>query len=259
DLDHSYLDEKPKGRKPVKTLIAHEEKIEALIARIRERARDMQIFWVCPLIEESEQQQMVSALERFESLKVSFAPEEIVLLHGRMKPTQRAQAMQAFTSGQARVMVATTIIEVGVDIPAAGIMVIEHAERFGLAQLHQLRGRIGRGSDSAYCVLLYHGRLSSVQTQRLEAIRAHDDGFLIAEEDWRLRGSGDVLGTRQSGVPEFRFVDVAIHRDVMAMARRDAQRIFAEDPELTGAKGEGLRTLLYLFSEGEAIDRLWAG
>jgi ATP-dependent DNA helicase RecG len=184
---------------------------------------------------------------------------EVSLAHGRMKPAERDQAMERFRAGETQILVATTVIEVGVDVPEATIMVIEHAERFGLAQLHQLRGRVGRGPGRSTCILLYQSPLSELAKARLSTIRDTNDGFVIAEEDLRLRGAGELLGTLQSGVPLFRLADLAAHADLIAAARDDARLIVEKDPELTSARGEALRALLYLFERDEAVRYLRAG
>ncbi|MEM7071770.1 MAG: helicase-related protein, partial [Pseudomonadota bacterium] len=215
--------------------------------------------WVCPLIEESETLECISAEERFASLSCVFSSQELVLLHGKMHSRERLENMQRFISGEARIMVATTVIEVGVDIPSAEVMVIEHSERFGLAQLHQLRGRIGRGTTGGHCILLYHNHLSQTQRARLDIMRQHDDGFYIAEEDLRLRGSGEILGTRQSGLPHFHFADFSIHKNLLQMAHEDAVLLMQKDPKLKSPRGQALRYLLYLFSRERAIALLDSG
>jgi ATP-dependent DNA helicase RecG len=209
-------------------------------------------FWVCPLVAPSEALDLAAAEARAEALEKVF-PGEVALVHGKMKAAQKDAAMTAFAEGRARVLVATTVIEVGVDVPAASIMVIEHAERFGLAQLHQLRGRVGRGAAKSSCILLYDQGLTETARARLKVLRETDDGFRIAEEDLRLRGAGEILGTRQSGLPEFRLADIAVHADLLAAARDDATLILERDPGLAGERGNALRTLLYLFERDSAI------
>jgi ATP-dependent DNA helicase RecG len=181
------------------------------------------------------------------------------LVHGRMKPAARDSAMAKFKKGECAVLVATTVVEVGVDVPEATIMVVEHAERFGLAQLHQLRGRVGRGAARSSCLLLYQAPLSDTAKARLKIMRETDDGFLIAEEDLRLRGAGELLGSRQSGLPQFRLADLSVHGEMLAAARDEARLILARDPELKSARGEALRTLLYLFERDEAVRYLRTG
>lgn len=180
-------------------------------------------------------------------------------MHGQMRPREKAEAMERFAGGDADVLVATTVIEVGVDAPNATVIVIEHAERFGLAQLHQLRGRVGRGDKPSTCLLLYKPPLGETAKARLDIMRRTEDGFLIAEEDWRLRGSGELLGLRQSGLPKHRFADLSVHQDLLEIADSDARRIVETDPKLTGERGEALRTLLYLFEQDEAVRRLSSG
>jgi ATP-dependent DNA helicase RecG len=184
---------------------------------------------------------------------------KVGLVHGRMKAAERDAAMAAFKAGETSLLVATTVIEVGVDVPQATIMVIEHAERFGLAQLHQLRGRVGRGSGKSSCMLVYHGRLGETAKARLQILRDTDDGFVIAEEDLRLRGPGEVLGKRQSGLQDFRLADPAAHAELLAAAHDDARLILARDPDLKSPRGEALRVLLYLFGRDEAVRYLRAG
>ncbi len=259
DLDQSRLDELPPGRQSITTSVISENKVESLINKIKVQKDSSQVFWVCPLIEESQTLKCISAEQRFATLLQYFDQDELTLLHGRMHKTERHQAMENFASGKARIMVATTVIEVGVDIPSAEIMVVEHAERFGLAQLHQLRGRIGRGQNGGHCILLYHGFLSNTQKDRLHIMRQHHDGFYIAEEDLRLRGSGEVLGTRQSGVPDFYFADYVEHKNLFKTARQDALALLSKDPLLKSQRGQALRTLLYLFSRDSAINNLNAG
>src|SRR6185503_10943 len=184
---------------------------------------------------------------------------KIGLVHGRMKGPERDEVMAQFKAGEISVLVATTVIEVGVDVPEASIMVVEHAERFGLAQLHQLRGRVGRGTARSTCLLVYQAPLGEIAKQRLAALRATDDGFVIAEEDLRLRGAGELLGTKQSGLPEFHFADLAVHGELVAAARDDARLILQSDPGLKTPRGESLRTALYLFGRDEAVRFLRAG
>jgi ATP-dependent DNA helicase RecG len=229
--------------------------IEA-VARALDDGR--RIYWVCPLVEESETSDVAAATERYEHLKKRFG-DAVELVHGQMRGADKDRAMARFASGNARILVATTVIEVGVDVPEASVMVIEHAERFGLAQLHQLRGRIGRGSERSTCLLLYKGPLGETAKARLAILRETEDGFRIAEEDLRLRGEGDVLGTRQSGLPGFRLARLEIHGKLLSAAREDAALALNRDPKLTSPRGAALRQLLYLFSRDEAIRLLGAG
>jgi ATP-dependent DNA helicase RecG len=215
-------------------------------------------YWVCPLVEESEKIDLAAAEERASMLKRVLGPK-VGLVHGRMKGPERDAAMEDFKAGKTQILVATTVIEVGVDVPEATIMVIEHAERFGLAQLHQLRGRVGRGEAKSSCLLLYHGKLGETAKARLKTMRDTDDGFVIAEEDLRLRGPGEFLGVKQSGMPEFHLADIAVHGELLQAARDDAGLILARDPELKTSRGEALRVLLYLFGRDEAVRYLRTG
>src|SRR6202000_2380278 len=219
------------------------------------------VYWICPLVEESEAEgtdHLTNATQRFESLQKRFG-DKVGLVHGKMRGTEKDRVMGQFASGEIGLLVATTVVEVGVDVPAATIMVIENAERFGLAQLHQLRGRIGRGSEASTCLLLYQEPLGEMSKARLKAIRETTDGFRIAEEDLKLRGEGDVLGTRQSGLPGYRIARTDVHAQLIAQARDEALRIIKENPQMTGASGEALRCLLYLYERGEALPLMGAG
>ena len=259
DMDVSELKEKPAGRQPIDTrtipLGRLNEVVEAVGRALHEGRR---VYWVCPLVAESEVSDLAAAEDRFAVLKSRFG-EQVDIVHGRMKGTDKDAAMGRFATGETRLLVATTVIEVGVDVPEATVMVIEHAERFGLAQLHQLRGRIGRGTEKSSCLLVYKPPVGEFAKARLETLRQTDDGFRIAEEDLRLRGEGDVLGTRQSGLPGFRVARLERHRDLIEAARDDARLIMARDPTLTSPRGEALRHLLYLFERDEAIRLLRAG
>ena len=259
DLDSSRLTEKPAGRQPVTTrtvpLARLEEVIEAVRRALSQRAK---IYWVCPLVEESEAVDLAAVDERHAQLKAIFG-DRVGLVHGRMKGAEKDCVMEAFAHGAVDLLVATTVIEVGVDVPDATVMVIEHAERFGLAQLHQLRGRIGRGDKPSACLLLYATPLGETAKARLTILRETEDGFRIAEEDLRLRGAGEVLGTRQSGMPELRLADLAAHADLLAVARDDARLALTRDPELASPRGEALRTLLYLFQRDVAVRYVRSG
>ena len=259
DMDVSKLTEKPAGRQPIRTVTLPLERLDELVGRIRDAvAEGQKIYWICPLVEESEEIKLMSAEDRFASLKPVFG-ERIGLVHGRMKGAEKDEAMRAFKEGETRVLIATTVIEVGVDVPDATIMVIEHAERFGLAQLHQLRGRVGRGSKPSSCVLLYKDPLGETAKRRLSVMRETEDGFVIAEEDLKLRGEGELLGTRQSGTPGFQVARIEAHADLLEAARDDARLILTRDPELQGERGQALRLLLYLFGRDEAVRLLRAG
>jgi ATP-dependent DNA helicase RecG len=259
DMDISELREKPAGRQRVDTRTVPLDRLAEVIdavARAMEAGR--QVYWVCPLIEESETVDLAAAEERCKLLKKRFG-DKVDLVYGRMRGPEKDRAMERFAKGETRLLVATTVIEVGVDVPRASVMVIEHAERFGLAQLHQLRGRIGRGTESSTCILLYKPPLGETAKARLAILRETDDGFRIAEEDLRLRGEGDVLGVRQSGVPGFRIARIEFHSKLLSAARDDAALILSRDARLTSKRGEALRQLLYLFARDEAIGLLGAG
>jgi ATP-dependent DNA helicase RecG len=259
DMDISELREKPAGRQRVDTRTVPLDRLAEVIdavARAMEAGR--QVYWVCPLIEESETVDLAAAEERCKLLKKRFG-DKVDLVYGRMRGPEKDRAMERFAKGETRLLVATTVIEVGVDVPRASVMVIEHAERFGLAQLHQLRGRIGRGTESSTCILLYKPPLGETAKARLAILRETDDGFRIAEEDLRLRGEGDVLGVRQSGVPGFRIARIEFHSKLLSAARDDAALILRRDARLTSKRGEALRQLLYLFARDEAIGLLGAG
>lgn len=259
DMDVSRLTEKPAGRRPVPTATLPMERLGALADRVENAvANDRKVYWICPLVEESEEVSLTAAEDRFEALAPRFG-NKIGLVHGRMKGAEKDAAMTAFKSGETRILVATTVIEVGIDVPDATIMVIEHAERFGLAQLHQLRGRVGRGDKESSCVLLYKAPLGAVARRRLDVMRETEDGFRIAEEDMKLRGEGELLGTRQSGGPGFRVARMDAHSDLLPAARDDARLIMRTDPELRSERGRALRILLYLFGRDEAVRLLSAG
>jgi ATP-dependent DNA helicase RecG len=260
DMEVSALTERPAGRPPVTTRLVSAERLDEVIAAVgRAVAAGARVYWVCPLVEESEETDMAAAEARFTALEAVF-PGKAALVHGRMKGPDKDRAMARFAAGEVAILVATTVIEVGVDVPEASVMVIEQAERFGLAQLHQLRGRIGRGSAASTCLLLYKGPLGPTAEQRLKILRETDDGFRIAEADLRLRGEGEVLGTRQSGMPGFRLAaDRPDLADLLETARKDAVMILRADPELAGPRGQALRLLLYLFRRDEAARLLRAG
>jgi ATP-dependent DNA helicase RecG len=259
DMDVSKLTEKPAGRQPIRTVTLPLERLDELVDRMVDAvAGGQKIYWICPLVEESEEIKLMSAEDRFASLKPLFG-DRIGLVHGRMKGAEKDEAMRAFKQGETRILIATTVIEVGVDVPDATVMVIEHAERFGLAQLHQLRGRVGRGDKPSSCVLLYKDPLGETAKRRLSVMRETEDGFLIAEEDLKLRGEGELLGTRQSGTPGFQVARIEAHADLLEAARDDARLILSRDPELQSQRGEALRLLLYLFGRDEAVRLLRAG
>ncbi|RWX13150.1 ATP-dependent DNA helicase RecG [Rhizobium leguminosarum] len=259
DMDVSKLTEKPAGRKPIQTITVPMERTGEIVGRLQSAiAEGRKAYWICPLVEESEELDLMSAEERHATLVAALGPG-IGLIHGRMSGPEKDAAMMAFKNGETRLLVATTVVEVGVDVPDATIMVIEHAERFGLAQLHQLRGRVGRGDEASTCILLYKGPLGETGHARLSIMRETEDGFRIAEEDLKLRGEGELLGTRQSGTPGFRIASLEAHADLLEIARKDAAYLIERDPELTTERGTAIRTLLYLFRRDEAIRFLRAG
>ena len=259
DMDVSKLTEKPAGRLPIDTRVLPLDRMDDVVAGLRRSmAQGQRAYWVCPLVEESELIDLAAAEERFKHLAQAF-PGRVGLIHGKLKGTAKDAVMADFKSGALDVLVSTTVIEVGVDVPQASIMVIENAERFGLAQLHQLRGRVGRGSAKSSCLLLYQEPLGETAKARLKIMRETEDGFRIAEEDLRLRGAGEILGTQQAGLPLFRIADLNVHGDLLAAARDDAALILARDPELRAPRGEALRTLLYLFERDAAVKLLSAG
>jgi ATP-dependent DNA helicase RecG len=259
DMDVSALTEKPPGRTPIDTRALPLERLSDVVAAIgRAIASGARAYWVCPLVEESEELDVAAAQERAEALRAIFG-SAVDVIHGRMKGPDKDAAMERFQRGETKVLVATTVIEVGVDVAEATIMVIEHAERFGLAQLHQLRGRVGRGAGRSTCLLLYKAPLGEVARARLEILRETEDGFRIAEEDLRLRGEGEVLGSRQAGAPGFRLARLELHGQLLSLARDEAQAALARAPRLAGEENRALRVLLYLFERDEAVRLLEAG
>lgn len=259
DMAVSVLKEKPRGRQPIDTAILSINDYARVIARLQARiAEGAQAYWVCPLVEESETLEVVSAEDRFAELQKVFG-HDVALVHGRMSAAAKQDVMARFKANEIKLLVATTVIEVGVDVPNATIMIIEHAERFGLAQLHQLRGRVGRGSQRSACLLLYKDPLSETAQARLETIKSTEDGFEIAERDLELRGQGDILGTRQSGMPGYRLAVPDVHRHLLEFAHDDANALLARNPGLTGDEGKAARTLLYLFRKDLAIPLIRAG
>jgi ATP-dependent DNA helicase RecG len=260
DMDLSVLDEKPPGREPVTTALVSAARIDEVVDHLRRAiAEGRQAYWVCPLVAESETAELTAAEERFRSLRAALGEGIAGLVHGQLPPAVKDAAMADFTAGRTRLLVATTVIEVGVNVPNASIMVIEGAQNFGLAQLHQLRGRVGRGSAKSTCLLLYDPPLGETARARLEIMRATEDGFAIAEEDLRLRGAGDLLGVQQSGLPRFRIADLETQAELMRVAQDDARLLLARDPELTGPRGQAIRVLLYLLECDKAIRLLSVG
>jgi ATP-dependent DNA helicase RecG len=233
-----------------------DEVIESVGRQIEKGA---QVYWVCPLVAESEDSDLAAATQRADLLAGRLGKGKIGLVHGKLAAEAKDSVMAAFAAGQIKVLVATTVIEVGVDVPNATLMIVEHAERFGLAQLHQLRGRVGRGADKSSCLLLYRHPAGEIARSRLTMLRETEDGFRVAEEDLRLRGPGELLGLRQSGSREFRIADLALHQDLLQMASDDAKLILSRDPDLGGERGKVLRVLLYLFERDAAVPLLRAG
>ena len=259
DLDVSRLDEKPPGRKPVTTTAAPTTRIDQVVDRLRAAVEGgAQAFWICPLVAESDMLDVTAAEGRAEALRAVLG-DTVGLIHGKLPPAEKDRIMAAFAEGRIGVLVATTVVEVGVNVPNASIMVIEHAERFGLAQLHQLRGRVGRGSAQSSCLLLYDPPLSQTAQARIEILRETEDGFLIAEKDLELRGGGDLMGLKQSGFPAYRFADPAAHRDLLLAAADDARLVLARDPDLVSERGKAVRVLQALFDWRAADDWAVAG
>ena len=260
DMDVTVLDEKPPGRTPVKTALVSKGRMEEVVSHLQKAIADgRQAYWVCPLVEESEVVEMTAAEERFKRLRAALGEGVVGLVHGQMPPAEKDAAMTRFVAGQTKVLVATTVIEVGVNVPNASIMVIEHAENFGLAQLHQLRGRVGRGSVASTCLLMYEAPLSETEQRRLEILRETEDGFKIAEEDLSMRGAGDMIGTAQSGLPRFRIADIERQPDLMRIAQTDARAFLEKDPDLASPRGQAMRLLLWLMEQDKAIQLIGIG
>ncbi len=253
DMDASILDEKPPGRQPVTTALVSASRYEEVVGRLKAALADgRRAYWVCPLVEESEDSDWVAAEDRAQALRAALGPENVGLVHGQMHAADKDAAMADFIEGRTRLLVATTVIEVGVNVPEATIIVIEQAERFGLAQLHQLRGRVGRSDAASTCVLMY-SMLTEPARARLQIMRETEDGFRIAEEDLKIRGAGDLLGVRQSGLPNFRIADLELDGELMRVAQDDARLVLSQDPDLTGKRGGALRVLLYLHDRDAAV------
>jgi ATP-dependent DNA helicase RecG len=260
DMDLSVLDEKPPGRLPVDTRLLPVDRMDQITASLaRAVAEGKQAYWVCPLVEESEVIAQTAAQTRFDALRAALPPGSVGLVHGQMAPPDKDAAMADFIAGRTRVLVATTVVEVGVNVPNATIMVIEGADTFGLAQLHQLRGRVGRGTGASTCLLLYDPPLGEAAARRLKLMRETEDGFRISEEDLAMRGAGDVIGTAQSGLPRFRIADLERQAGLMALAQSDARALLAMDPGLAGPRGQAARVLLWLLSQDRAVALLRVG
>ena len=260
DMDVSVLDEKPPGRKPIATALVSSGRIDEVVGKLRSAIADgRQIYWVCPLVEESELSDLTAAEDRFKRLRAVLGDEAVGLVHGQMPAAEKDLAMRRFQAGETNLLVATTVIEVGVNVPNATIMVIERAESFGLAQLHQLRGRVGRGDQQSTCLLMYQAPLSKSGYKRLTILRETEDGFRIAETDLKMRGAGDLIGTAQSGLPRFRIADIEAQPDLMAVAQSDARKLLADDPKLETPRGLAARTLLWLTEQDQAIQLITVG
>lgn len=253
DMEYSKIDQMPEGRKPVDTRVLPIAKLPETVAALQRKLADgARAYWVCPLVEESEKSDLAAAEARFADLQKIFGPE-VGLIHGKMKEKEKDEVMERFKKGELKLLVATTVIEVGVNVPEATIMIIEHAERFGLAQLHQLRGRVKRGVNPATCLLMYSYPLSETAKERLNIMKQTEDGFIIAEKDLELRGGGEILGTRQSGFCEFRLANMEYHKNLLFIANQDAKLILNKDPNLQSPRGEALKTLLYLFEKDDSV------
>ncbi|UWQ30708.1 ATP-dependent DNA helicase RecG [Leisingera sp. M523] len=260
DMDVSVLDEKPPGRKPVKTAVISTERMQEVVDHLRKAISEgRQCYWVCPLVDESELSDLTAAEERFKHLRAILGEGTVGLVHGQMPPADKDAAMAAFQEGRTKVLVATTVIEVGVNVPNASIMVIERAEIFGLAQLHQLRGRVGRGSAQSTCLLMYQPPLTEGGRKRLEVLRETEDGFRISETDLQMRGAGDMIGTAQSGLPRFRIADLERQAGLMAVAQSDARALLAADPKLDSPRGKAARVLLWVMKQDQAIRLITVG
>ncbi len=254
DVDLSKLNEKPPGRSPITTRVMSSKKIKEITERLKVAInKGERIYWVCPLVYESENVDAAAAESRYEELKKIFG-KKVGLIHGKMKSTFRQDIMNKFAQGHISILVSTTVIEVGVDVPDATIIVIEQAERFGLAQLHQLRGRVGRSIKKSNCLLLYSTPLSNTAKSRLGIMRKTEDGFIIANEDLKLRGSGEIFGVRQSGLPEFKTVDIILHSHLIPIAHEEAKKTISNDPKLESSRGKALRNLLYLYDMETSIN-----
>ncbi|KPA22712.1 ATP-dependent DNA helicase RecG [Shimia sp. SK013] len=260
DMDVSVLDEKPPGRQPITTALVSTGRIDEVVDHLRKAvAEGKQAYWVCPLVEESENVDYTAAEDRFKLLRAALGEGVVGMVHGQMPPAEKDAGMAAFQKGETQVLVATTVIEVGVDVPNATIMVIERAEVFGLAQLHQLRGRVGRGSQASTCLLMYQSPLSESGQKRLTVLRESEDGFVIAETDLEMRGAGDLIGTAQSGLPRFRIADLEAQASLMAVAQSDARKLLHDDPELKSERGQAARVLLWLMEQDQAIRLISVG
>ena len=260
DMDISKIHEKPKNRKNIITKSVNINKVEDLKLALRKKIKNNEkIYWVCPLVDDSEKLALQSVNSRLSDLRNYFNEGEVDMVHGQMSQDQKNKIMANFSSGNTKILIATSVIEVGIDDPDATVMIIENAERYGLSQLHQLRGRVGRGKNQSSCILLFYGPLSETAKRRITIMKETNDGFKIAEEDLDIRGSGEILGSRQSGVPEFKLSNLDIHKHLLEMAREEALNIVNTDPTLKTDRGKALKILLHLFKNEVAIDYLKSG
>ncbi|HIK87800.1 MAG TPA: ATP-dependent DNA helicase RecG, partial [Alphaproteobacteria bacterium] len=259
DMDISILYSKPKNRPVTKTISVSIPRIKEVINAVsRAINKKNQIFWVCPLVKDSEKLDLAAAETRAKYLEKYF-PNKVALLHGQMPPEEKEKSLSQFANQNKPILVATTVIEVGIDIPNATIIIIEHAERFGLAQLHQLRGRVGRGTKESICILLYDQKIGNIARDRLSVMRETNDGFIISEKDLKLRGAGEILGTKQSGDQMFKVLDISQHEHLIKIANQDAKLILNKNPRLTGENGDLLKQLLYLFDQDKAVTLIKSG
>ncbi|AKK20671.1 ATP-dependent DNA helicase RecG [Candidatus Liberibacter africanus] len=259
DIDISQITEKPAGRKPIKTVIVPINRINEVVERLKiVLSQGKKAYWICAQIDETEESNVCSVVERFNSLKKHFA-SSIAIIHGRMSDNDKESIMDSFKNGTLQLLIATTVVEVGVDVVDASIIIIENAEHFGLAQLHQLRGRVGRGKEKSSCILLCYPPLSKISHTRLSILRNTENGFIIAEEDLKQRGEGEIFGTKQSGMPKFLIAQPELHASLLEMARKDAMNILEQDPNLISARGQAIRVLLYLYKYNDAFQFMKAG
>ena len=262
DMDISILSEKPKNRQPIETLIMSAKKIEEVAQSIkRALLRGEKIYWICPIIDENEELALTSVKKKYDELAKIFTAEKIGLLHGKMKESEKEKIMNQFSdrSGDMKILVSTTVIEVGIDVPDATIILIENAENFGLSQLHQLRGRVGRSEKKSFCILLYGEKYGAIARQRLGILRESNDGFFIAEEDLKMRGSGELLGTKQSGFPEFKIADLSFDSDILKIAHKNAQLILNKDQNLQNPASHKYQDLLKLFGYDDCLKIICSG
>ena len=259
DMDISILYNKPKNRPIINTISVSIPRMKEVINAVsRAISKNDQIFWVCPLVKDSEKLDLAAAETRAKYLEKYF-PKKVALVHGQMSSEEKETALSEFSNQNKPILVATTVIEVGIDIPNATVMIIEHAERFGLAQLHQLRGRVGRGTKESICILLYSSNIGNIAKERLSVMRETNDGFIISEKDLKLRGAGEVLGTKQSGGEMFKVLDINIHENLIKIANKEAKLIINKNPTLSGETGDNLKILLYLFDQDKAIKLINSG